>query len=984
MNTNLGAIPLSADILEKANIGLWAFELDEGCEPRMYVDDVMLGLIGLWEQTTPEKTYHAWYDHIDPDHYDEVAASVEKMTAGVHAEVQYPWHHPDGHTMIVRCGGVRNPAYKKGIRIEGTHMDVTEVLHFTKEELERQHRVELELGHAQLRADLLSYASEYDGDPVELLKRFAERLRVLIGCDQVIYRDLYETRIMVNSPEIEPLWSVPIEYCMQCEHFDANHPMYRNGVTEMSDCSKGFEGIPTYHECPIKSSLTRIVYLDGKPDGYLAIHYVVNYHEFTQLERDTLEELTKILSVTLSRYVARTKNIELQREVDLHKQILEQSSLTRVLLSDYIRAVYVRTGETKEDDTSTALIESSYLISTIPGFSDGIPFSEQLSLFMEKYVHPDDEEMFYKMTRRPEILKGIHEHLFYNVDFRTIEEGQQHFVQMRFTNVGGQNGDYGFVCGLRRTDKEKEAENTLKEALAMAQSANRAKTTFLNNMSHDIRTPMNAIIGYTGLAATHIDSKELVRDYLSKIGQSSEHLLSLINDVLDMSRIESGKMNITEKRENISEIIHTLRSIVQADVKSKQLDFFIDSVDVVDENVICDKLRLNQVLLNILSNAIKYTPAGGTVSLRITEKSAAKNGYGTYEFRVKDNGIGMSEEFLKTIFDPFTRVKSSTVSGIQGTGLGMAITKNIIDMMGGTIEVQSEENAGTEVIINFDLKLAEGTKEIQIIPQLAGLRGLVVDDDSTSCISIQRMLRDAGMRAEWCVSGREAVIRTEAAIQDNDLFKVYIIDWLMPDMNGIETTRRIRRVVGSETPIVILTAYDWSDVEQEAKEAGVTAFISKPLFPSDLHIVLEKCCGVEESENLQDEDVFDFTGKKILLVEDNEMNREIAVEILEEAGFVVDTAEDGDIAVEKVRNDPEGKAYDIVLMDIQMPRIDGYEATRLIRALPPKDMHIPIIAMTANAFEEDKKAAIEAGMDEHIAKPIDVKNLKKTLAKYLK
>ncbi len=529
--------------------------------------------------------------------------------------------------------------------------------------------------------------------------------------------------------------------------------------------------------------------------------------------------------------------------------------------------------------------------------------------------------------------------------------------------------------------KLQNQQTALEEALALAESANRAKTTFLNNMSHDIRTPMNAIIGYTGLAASHIDSKAQVQDYLGKIAQSSEHLLSLINDVLDMSRIESGKVSIAEKDEDLGEILHMLRNIVQADISNKQLDFFMDT-DVTDQFVVCDKLRLNQVLLNILSNSIKYTQPGGTVSLRVKETGVTESGYGKYEFRIKDNGMGMSEAFLKTIFDPFTREQTSTVSGIQGTGLGMAITKNIVDMMGGTIEINSKEGEGTETILNFEFRRAQGNDEPVRIAELEGLKGLVVDDDVSACRNIAKMLRDTGMRSEWCTTGKEAVIRTEEAVSLGDLFRVYIIDWIMPDMNGVETARRIRQVVGDEAPIIILTAYDWADIEAEAREAGVTAFVSKPLFPSDLHNVLNRCCSASAGAEAE-EKKYDFTGKKILLVEDNEMNREIACEILEEDGFVIDTAEDGTVAVEKMKSAVPGQ-YDLILMDVQMPLMNGYEATKAIRALPdPEIAGITIIAMTANAFEEDRQEALKAGMNEHLAKPIEIDKLKATLAKFL-
>ena len=530
-----------------------------------------------------------------------------------------------------------------------------------------------------------------------------------------------------------------------------------------------------------------------------------------------------------------------------------------------------------------------------------------------------------------------------------------------------------------------ELNAKLQVAVEKAESANRAKSTFLSNMSHDIRTPMNAIIGFTTLALSNIDDTDRVKDYLGKTLASSNHLLSLINDVLDMSRIESGKIHLEEVEVNLSDVLHDLKTFVSGQIFAKQLELYMDVMDVTDEDVYCDKTRLNQILLNLLSNAIKFTPAGGTVSVRVRQLAGKVRGCGQYEFRIKDNGIGMSQEFAQKIFEPFERERTSTVSRIQGTGLGMAITKNIVDMMGGTIEVQTAQGKGTEFTVCVPMRAQTEQRPVEKITELEGLKALVVDDDFNTCDSVTKMLVKVGMRAEWTLSGKEAVLRARQSIEMSDVYHAYIIDWRLPDMNGIEVTRQIRSL-HDDTPIIILTAYDWSDIEVEAKAAGVTAFCSKPMFMSDLRETLMSALGQKSADAVQGllpEKNADFKGKHILLVEDNALNREIAQEILREYGFLVDSAENGAVAVEKVSTAAPG-SYDLVLMDVQMPIMDGYTATRKIRALDdPARAKLPILAMTANAFDEDRRNALESGMNGFLSKPIVIDDLMQELHKIL-
>ena len=592
-------------------------------------------------------------------------------------------------------------------------------------------------------------------------------------------------------------------------------------------------------------------------------------------------------------------------------------------------------------------------------------------------LHPQDTE-----GQRSKHLKGllVNEQREWDLEYVHKKTGEQrwfHIIAM------GSEIEKKQKCIIVMSDRtaDRKMNQALSDAVSAAETANRAKSTFLSNMSHDIRTPMNAIIGFTTLAVSNIENQEKVRDYLGKILASSNHLLSLINDILDMSRIESGKIHLEETKVNLSDLLHDLKTIISGQIHAKQLELYMDAMDVTDEDIYCDKTRLNQVLLNLLSNAIKFTPAGGTVSVRLRQFPSTQKDCAQYEIRVKDNGIGMSQEFAQKIFDPFERERTSTVSKIQGTGLGMAISKNIVNMMGGTIEIKTQKNKGTEFIIRLMFRIQSEQHSVEKITELEGLKALVVDDDFNTCDSITKMLVKVGMRSEWTLSGKEAVLRAKQSIELGDAFHAYIIDWRLPDMNGIEVTRQIRSL-GDDTPIIILTAYDWSEIEVEAKAAGVTAFCAKPMFMSDLRETLMTALGQKKEQNNDDvlpEADFNFKNKHILLVEDNELNSEIATEILTEYGFIVDTAENGAEALEKVSTSKPG-TYDLVLMDVQMPVMNGYEATKCIRKLKdPALANISILAMTANAFDEDRKKALESGMDGFLSKPIVIKELVQAL-----
>jgi signal transduction histidine kinase/DNA-binding response OmpR family regulator len=537
------------------------------------------------------------------------------------------------------------------------------------------------------------------------------------------------------------------------------------------------------------------------------------------------------------------------------------------------------------------------------------------------------------------------------------------------------------VIFLRYFSITRSQMNELEKARQAALEANKAKSEFLANMSHDIRTPMNAIVGMTAIAAAHIDDRKQVENCLRKITLSSKHLLGLINDVLDMSKIESGKLTLTTEQISLKEVVEGIVNIMQPQVKTKKQTFDIHVENILTENVWCDGVRLNQVLLNLLSNATKYTPEGGAIHLSLFEENSPKGErYVRIYIKVKDNGIGMSPDFLKRIYESYSRADGARIHKTEGAGLGMAITKYIVDAMEGTIDIQSEPDKGTEFLLTFDFEKADAMNMDMVLPSW---NMLVVDDDELLCRTAMDALKSIGIKAEWTLSGEKAIELVNEHHKRREDYQIILLDWKLPGMNGIQVAKEIRHNLGDEVPILLISAYDWSEFEAEAREAGISGFISKPLFKSTLYYALRQYMGTETENGQTSNPNSDLSGRRILIAEDNELNWEVANELLSDLGVELDWAEDGQICLDKFQKSPEGY-YDAVLMDIRMPHMTGYEATKMIRGLNhPDALSIPIIAMSADAFSDDIQHCLECGMNGHIAKPIDIMEVTRLLKRFL-
>ena len=635
------------------------------------------------------------------------------------------------------------------------------------------------------------------------------------------------------------------------------------------------------------------------------------------------------------------------------------------------------------DEEMTHLIPANVAVK-LTRFTDAFSFYANLVL-------EEDRQDFLDAVTPAEIERNTEDKIIYSVPFRRVFDSGIRYYRLEFAKLDLKSGKTGIVAGFKDVDdevrKEQQIQQALRDAIDAANASNNAKSEFLSSMSHDIRTPMNGIIGMTTIATQHLDDRERVANCLQKISESSDHLLSLINEILDMSKIESGKVELQEEEFNLAELIEGTLTMTRPQIQEHGHSFRINVENVMHELVIGDSRRLQQVFVNILGNAIKYTPDGGKISLSVKETPTKAQGLGHYSFVFEDNGYGMTEDFLKRLFEPFARANDKRTASIQGTGLGMAITRNIVRMMGGDISVESVFGEGSKFTVSVYLKLQE---ESQVdYESFSDLRVLVADDDPTCCESTCELLNDIGINSEWVLTGKAAVDRVRTRREQGRDFFAVIIDCKMPDQDGVETTRQIRRLAGDSIAIILFSAYDWSDIEQRARDAGVSAFISKPLFRTKLASLFDSIVNsglgdADFDEPLQALEDLNLVGYRILLAEDQEINADIAIDFLEMAGLEVDWAKDGAEAVEMLSASPDGY-YSMVLTDIRMPVMDGYEATKQIRAMErPYVRNIPIVAMSANAFADDVMHSKSIGMNDHIAKPIDIEALTQTLATYVK
>lgn len=785
---------LTHAILSSAGVGLWVIEVDEGRPPRMYADKALLQILGFPEETLPEDLYNLWCNNVDLSYYEAYAEFVEQMNRGEMSELEYAWNHQSRGVIFLQNHGKRNDEYKRGVRLEGCCTDVTEQIEF------KMHLREL---------DQYSDIANTLGD----------------GFDNIYYVDINDNSFI----EFNAQGVVKTLDAKNCNDFFAGFEQALEKVVYREDWDAVQEFID-------KEKLLRSL----ENDRAVSISFRFSFDGrlvYYRLKATKTPDSENHIVVTLEN-VDEEESAKAERKAIANRDMAVISGLS----DDFGCVVYV--------DYET-LSEVHYRFDPmfdemVPGWSEIKNFGERLDVLVNTVVHPSDRESFCAATEPAKVLDMVeHEHVYF-VNFRLQVHGEDVYYQIKF--VKDENSKNHVIAGFHSVDAETKREMA---SLEKAELANKAKSAFLFNMSHDIRTPLNAMIGFTDMAVKNIDDKAKALDCLNKSKLSSEHLLSLINDVLDMSRIESGKveldLNPVDLDENGDDLVPMLKSLAE----KKNVHFEFNRHDIRDRYVYVDFLRLNQVLINVVSNAVKYTPSGGSVTVDIRQVASDRDGYGMYQFVIQDTGIGMSAEYQQHLFDEFSRERTSTVSKQQGTGLGLAITKRIIDMMEGSIEVDSKVGEGSKFTIRIPMRIQEHPEDVE----------------------------------------------------------------------------QVRFAHSEEEPV-------------------------------------------------------SFEGFKILVVEDNELNLEISKDILESAGVVVESAEDGSIAVDRLK-EKGPDYYDCILMDIQMPVMDGFEATRTIRQMFP-DKRIPIIALSANAFDEDRRKSFEAGMDGHLAKPIVIAQLEDALKKFLR
>lgn len=675
---------------------------------------------------------------------------------------------------------------------------------------------------------------------------------------------------------------------------------------------------------------------------------------------------------------------DIHDDVVAAKEINYQRSVTNALVDLYFTCLYI---DMKDNSYRRVYVDKN--------FEEFIPENGNMNDIMDKYIKtlvvPNDMNLFEEKFSVDVIKEKLQEKPSYDYEYWAKMNGKSICCRICAIIVD-RNSDKNprhIIIGMQDVTSQAEtiAKNNamLKEAFSAAMSANSAKSEFVSRMSHDIRTPLNGIIGMAAIAGANLSDKVKVSDCLFKINTASKHLLSIINDILDLSKIESGKVSLSESEFMLSDLIDNIMDMTHQSMVEHGHEFNVYLKNLKHEKVIGDNVRLERVFLNFLTNAIKYTPDHGKINISLTELPSGSHNIGLYNFVVEDNGYGMSEEFQKKMFDPFERAEDERISTSQGTGLGTTIARNIINSMGGNIRVESKVNVGTRITVTFKIKIVED--EDMTIEMLNDLPVLVVDDDEAILESTCITLKELGMKGDTANSGYEAIDKVSLAHQRSEDYFACLIDWQMPGIDGVETTRRIRQIVGPDVTIIIISAYDWNDVEDEARKAGADAFISKPLFKSRLKAAFtELPKSLKKSDDNSGIEKFDktnYSGKRILLVEDNELNREIASDIISMTGAKVETAENGKVATEMFASSKPGY-YDMIFMDISMPVMDGYLATRIIRSFDREDAKkIPIIALTANAFIEDVAKAHDAGMNLHLVKPIDLDNLYNVMKDFL-